>query len=164
MTDNTDITDAHDTEETTKTADATQPVAQPVGSDAAEWKAQYLRAIADYRNLEKRTASEKEEIRAYAAVGVVTKLIPVVDMFERASEHLKDQGLAIALKEMHAVLAAFGAKKMDVQGKQFDPVTMECVEAGDDGEETVTDVVAPGWQMHGKVIRHALVRVGKKQA
>lgn len=125
------------------------------------WKDRYMRALADYRNLEKRSATVIDETRQFAAATVIEKLLPVVDMFEKAEKHLKDQGLTIAVKELHAVLASQGVEKVDVMGKKFDPTYMECVEAGKDGDDTVTDVIAPGYAIRGKLVRAALVKVGK---
>lgn len=127
-----------------------------------EWKGKYLRALADYQNLEKRTSEEKAEIRAYAAESVLRKLLPVVDTFERAQAHLKDPGLSLALKELEAFFASVGVKKFEVVGKLFDPNFMECIEVVDGEDNTVMEETLPGYTLHGKVIRVAQVKVGKK--
>ena len=58
-----------------------------------EWQTKYMRALADYQNLEKRSAEEKKKIRQYAAEEVITHLLPIIDTIEKAYEHLQDQGL-----------------------------------------------------------------------
>lgn len=127
-----------------------------------DWKNKYLRALADYQNLEKRVAQEKSDIRAYAAQSVLTKLLPIVDGFELARRHLQDPGLSLALKELEAFFASVGVKKVEVVGKPFDPNVMECIEVVEGEDNIVREETLPGYTLHGKVIRVAQVKVGKK--
>lgn len=129
-----------------------------------EWKGKYLRALADYQNLEKRKSEEISEVRRFAGELVLTKLLPVVDTFERALVHVKDQGLALAVKELEAFLAAAGVKKLEVMGKAFSPHEMECIEVIDGEDTIVIEETLPGYTLHGKVIRVAQVKVGKKNS
>ena len=127
------------------------------------WKEKYLRVLADYQNLEKRTEEERREIRMFAGIVILEKLLPVVDLLETAQEHLKDQGLELALKELTVVFYSLGVEKIEVMGKIFDPYSMDCIEIVESGEEdVVVSVVCPGYRMHGKMIRPAKVKVGKK--
>jgi molecular chaperone GrpE len=131
-------------------------------NDIEEWKNKYLRALADYQNLERRTEEEKKQIRQYASNYVLGRLLPVIDTFKRASEHIKDTGLDLAFKELEAVLEEQGVEKIETLGKMFNPHEMECVEVveGDDGkviEETLT-----GYRVGEKILRVAQVKVGKK--
>lgn len=127
-----------------------------------EWKAKYLRALADYQNLEKRVAQEKQEVRAYAAQAVLMKLLPVADTFERAGAHLGDQGLMLALKELELFLTDLGVNKFETKGKPFNPEVMECIEVVDGEDNIVIEELLPGYTLHGKVIRVARVKVGKR--
>ncbi len=127
-----------------------------------EWKAKYLRALADYQNLEKRAAQEKREVRAYAAEIVLTKLLPVVDTFERAQAHLQDTGLSLALKGLGAFLTSQGVTKLEVAGKPFDPKFMECIEVVEGAENIVVEETRSGYTLFGKIIRVATVKVGKQ--
>lgn len=139
------------------------PASPPATSQTDDWKNKYLRALADYQNLEKRVWAEKEEIRRYAAEIVLGKLLPVFDTFIIAQIHLQDDGLALALKELVVRLSELGVEKMEVAGKQFDPHEMECVEVvvGEDGK--VVSEVASGYRLHGRVLRAAKVKVGQKK-
>lgn len=127
-----------------------------------EWKAKYLRALADYQNLEKRKNEETHASRQYAGEILLIKLLPVVDTFERALVHLKDSGLALAVKELEAFLADAGVKKLEVMGKAFSPHEMECIEVVDGEDTIVIEELLPGYTLYGKVIRVAQVKVGKK--
>ena len=128
-----------------------------------EWKNKYLRALADYQNLEKRSHAEKGETRQFAVQIFLEQLLPVLDTLERAQMHLKDQGLAMALKEFAAILSSYGVSKIKTLGQVFDPHEMECVEVGDGEENRVIEEVLPGYRMHHKVLRVAQVKVGKQE-
>ncbi len=127
-----------------------------------ELKAKYLRALADYQNLEKRAAGEKEETRKFAIELFLKRLLPVVDTFERAQRHLNDQGLTLALKEVSALLEEYNVVKMEVVGKVFNPHEMECLEAVMGEENKVIEEILPGYRLREKVLRVAQVKVGKK--
>ena len=127
-----------------------------------EWKGKYLRALADYHNLEKLSQEEKSHVHVFAAEMVLVKLLPIVDTLERAQEHLKDTGLGLALKELESFLVMHGVKKMSVVGRFFDPDSMECIEVVEGEENMVITELRPGYTLHDKVIRVAQVKVGKK--
>ena len=141
---------------------------EEVGEEIAEvkeeenWKEKYIRALADYQNLSKRSAEEKIVIRTFASQIVIEKLLPVVDSLEKAEAHVKDTGLTLALKELFKVLEQFGVKKIVSLGQPFDPYTMECISVEEGTEDEVIEELIPGYEMNDKVIRPAKVKVGKK--
>ncbi|MEK7119063.1 MAG: nucleotide exchange factor GrpE, partial [Patescibacteria group bacterium] len=77
-----------------------------------DWKNKYLRALADYQNLEKRTHAEKEETRKFAVRIFLERLLPAADTVAKAQQHLSDPGLGLALKELDALLSEFGVEKI----------------------------------------------------
>lgn len=128
-----------------------------------EWKSKYLRALADYQNLEKRTHSEKEETRRFAIQVFLERLLPVIDTVTQATKHINDQGLALALKEFGAALSEFGVAKIETAGKIFNPHEMECVEVVEGEENKVVEELQSGYRLHDKILRVAQVKVGKKK-
>lgn len=131
-------------------------------SESDEWKSKCMRVLADYQNLEKRTQGEKQEIRLYAAEVVIGRLLPALDTLGRAHTHIKDMGLDLALKELHAALSEQGVKKIDVVGKAFNPHEMECIEVVEGPDNEVVEEILPGYRLHDKILRVAQVKVGKK--
>lgn len=129
--------------------------------ETIDWKSKYLRALADYQNLEKRTQQEKQQIRKYAAETVTARLLPALDTLTKASTHIKDTGLELALKELSAVLAEQGVEKIEVVGKPFDPHRMECIEVVAGADNIVIEELLPGYRLHDKILRVAQVKVGK---
>lgn len=128
-----------------------------------EWKSKYLRALADYQNLEKRISEQKQEFIKYAAEKIIHDLLTVLDTLEKAEEHLKDSGLTLGVKSFKEILGNNGLIKIEVLGKKFDPLTMECIEViGDSKGDDVIEELRSGYRLGDKIIRVAQVKVGKK--
>jgi len=130
-------------------------------------KSQLARALADYDNLQKRVAKEREEIVKLSNLELLVRLLSVVDMLEKAQENLQDSGLAIVLNELLLIFKEEGVEKIGVEiGNQFDENKHEVIEtvglskgarAG-----TIAAVVLRGWQYSdGTIIRHTKVKVFK---
>lgn len=126
-----------------------------------EWKNKYLRALADYQNLEKRSRSEKEEAWKYGSETILNRLFPVIDTFRKVKEHVKDVGLDLAYKELLTVLDEYAVEHIEVTGKEFDPHKMECIEVIEGKDNIVIEELLPGYTLHGKILRVAQVKVGK---
>ena len=127
-------------------------------------KAMLARALADYDNLSKRIEREREVLGKVSSIGVIVKLLPMLDNLENAQEHLQDAGLAICIEEFRKVLNEEGLSEiMPKVGDGFDENTMEAIEVVSGMEDnTVSEVVLKGWKFEdGQVIRHAKVKVSK---
>lgn len=128
---------------------------------AEQWKDRYLRALADYQNLEKRKYEEENKVRHILAEEILEDLLPVLDTFERAYRHLQDEGLRLGLKEFYEYLEKQGVKKNKTLEKEFDPNIMECVEVVEGKHNIVVEEVLPGYMLGERVLRVAHVKVGK---
>jgi len=124
-----------------------------------KWK----RALADYQNLERRIAAEKEDFVKFSSSSLISKILPALDSLEKAQKYLNDEGLDLALKQLRQVLEEEGLERMEVLGRQFDPVEMECCELCQGDEEKVIEEVQPGYRLGGKVLRCAQVKVGQEE-
>src|SRR6185369_6385079 len=74
-------------------------------------KNQLVRALADYQNQNKRFQEERQQIFTAASQNVLENLIPVLDILEKAQEHLKDQGLELAIGQFKHVLKEEGLEE-----------------------------------------------------
>jgi molecular chaperone GrpE len=122
------------------------------------------RALADYDNLSKRVERERQELGKMASVGVIIKLLPILDNLESAQVHLQDQGLAISIGEFKKVLSEEGLTEIRPNvGNEFDEQTMEAIEVvKGESDNKVTETVLTGWKFSdGMVVRHAKVKVSK---
>lgn len=121
-----------------------------------KWK----RALADYQNLEKRVAAQQQAYVRLASVTMIDKLLPVLDDLERASKHLKDDGLKLIVRQFGQVLESEDVKEIEVADKEFDPQYMDCMEMVPGKKNIVVEEVLKGYQLGEIVIRPAKVKVG----
>jgi molecular chaperone GrpE len=120
------------------------------------WK----RALADYRNLEKRVAEERDIFLAFANSMLLLRLLPVLDNLEALSKHMDDEGLKMTIKDFKRVLSEEGIKEIEVEGKKFDAEKMEAIDHVDGPKDEVVEVLQKGYLMKDKVLRPARVKVG----
>ncbi len=136
-----------------------------VNEEAEVLKSQLARTLADYDNLVKRVERERDEVKKVLSIRLILKLLSVLDGFENAQEHLKDQGLAISIIEFKKVLNEEGLTEVRPEvGSAFDENTMEAVEVvAGESDNMVSSVGMIGYKFSdGSVVRHARVVVTKK--
>ena len=121
-----------------------------------KWK----RALADYANLEKRIDKEKEVFVSFSNAQLLQSLLPVLDDLERAGQHLKDQGLSLAISKFKEVLQKENLEEIKAQGEEFNPELMEAIEIVKGPKNRVVEVVNKGYLLNNKVLRVAKVKVG----
>lgn len=122
------------------------------------WK----RALADYKNLERRCGEEKEAIIKFSNFILLEKLIPVLDNLESLSAHINDKGLEIITKQLTTILTDEGVEEIKAMGEDFNPMFMEASEMVEGEENKVIEVVLKGFKLQEKILRPARVKVGKK--
>lgn len=128
-----------------------------------DFKQNYLRALADYQNLEKRVREEKEETARRSKSELIVKLLNVLDNIEKAEVFVKDEGLRMVKKQLAETLEAEGLQEMEVLGKVFDPHLAEALEVVEsDKDNLVLEVFRKGYKLGDRIVRPAQVRVGKK--
>jgi molecular chaperone GrpE len=172
----TDIKDSTPAPEPTSPATAqleTQLAAAK--QEAAANYDRYTRAVADLENFRKRTLREKEELRQYAASGVMEDVIPILDNLSLGLAAAKQQtevkglvdGVNLVLEQFKATLGRHGLKEISPAGQRFDPNFHECIShlpSGDIAEEHVMQVVRPGYTLNGRLLRPASVIVSSGPA
>jgi molecular chaperone GrpE len=130
------------------------------------------RLQADFDNYRKRTLREQTARTASASQALVARLLPVLDNFElavSAAEQSRDfdrmlKGVEMVFGELREVLQGEGLVKIEAEGKPFDPERHEAVvavEQEDTEPGTVVDIVRTGYELRGKVLRPAMVKVAK---
>jgi len=121
------------------------------------WK----RALADYRNLEKRVREEKQEVVKFANSVLLFKLLGIVDNLEMVEKSVADTGLSLILKEFEKVLEEYEVTSFGKSGEEFDADLMVAAELVDGEKDKVIDVLQKGYKIHDKLLRPARVNVGK---
>ncbi len=136
----------------------------------ADLKAKLERAQADYQNLRRRMLKDQEKWETRAVCEFARKLLPVIDSFERAREHPGStpqeflKGLSLIQDQLRKALGEQGIKKMDVDGKAFDPNMHEALSVLNNPEvpdQTVVQVLENGYRYRKDVIRTAKVIVSR---
>lgn len=125
-------------------------------------KNQLARALADYDNLRRRTDEEKTLWIKFASGTIITKLLTILDMLEKTQEHLKDQGLAIAIVEFKRILNDEGVEEiLPKVGDEFAHDLHEVIETVEGKDKNkISEIVVPGWKYkEGQVLRYAKVKV-----
>lgn len=145
-------------------------------ADAAAAHERYMRAVADMENFRKRTVREKDELRQFAAAGVVEDLIPILDNLGLGLAAAKQQagdaksiadGVAMVIEQFKSTLARHGLKEINPVGAAFDPNQHECISHQPDAkvpEEKVIQVVRLGYTLNGRLLRPASVVVSSGPA
>ncbi|MEB3198041.1 MAG: nucleotide exchange factor GrpE [Candidatus Sericytochromatia bacterium] len=131
---------------------------------------QLRRLAADFENHRRRQAQEREALVKSAAERVLEQFLEVLDNFERAiqvAERATEPqqvvtGVQMIYKQVLDFLGKEGVTPMDAKGKGFDPNQHEAVlqeESDDQPDQTVLDEFRKGYLLHGRVLRHALVKI-----
>ena len=130
-------------------------------------KDRHTRLIAEFDNLKKRSAKEREGLYASIMGDIISALLPVIDNLEKAAEaESKDEeykkGIELVLKQFKDVLSANGVKEIEAVGQPFDPELHEAVSMIQDenlGEKIVAQEYRKGYMIGNRVIRHSMVIV-----
>lgn len=140
----------------------------------ADAKDQTLRAMAEAENTRRRAIKEREDAMKYGTTALAKELLGVADNLRRALEAAgtvegdaaKNLVVGIEATERQ-LLGAFervGIKKLEPQGEKFDPnfhrVMVELENTGQ-AAGTVVQVMQPGYAIHDRLLREALVAVAK---
>ncbi len=129
------------------------------------------RERADFANYRRRNEAERGDFARFAKTELITKLLEVLDNFDRALEtvpaHLRDQpwveGIWLVERKLRDILASEGLEEVGSVGKPFDPYLHEAIGHVDSTapEGTVVDEVRKAYKLHDRVIRPALVTVAR---
>ena len=131
--------------------------------EVEDFKTKYLRALADYQNLEKRIIQEKEETRKFANSLLILELLPFLDHLEAAEVFIKDQGLKMIRDNFFNLLKHLGLEEITVLNQEFDPQLAEAVDiVAGSKDNLVVEVTRKGYNYQGKILRIAQVKVSKK--
>lgn len=124
----------------------------------------YLRALADYQNLERQTQVWREDFIKFANQNLIIQLLEILDNLEKAGEHLKDEGLKLIIDKLRAILKNNGVEELDLIGKEYNPNEAEVINL-EPGEidNIIVKVLQKGYLLNNKVIRPAKVVVSKKE-
>lgn len=141
--------------------------------ELADQKDKHLRLIAEYDNYRKRTLKEKMELAKTAGEKVITGILPVIDDFERALQHLDNasdlnavkDGISLIYNKFINFLTQQGVKEIETINTDFNADLHEAITKvpapSEEQKGKILDCVQKGYMLDEKVIRYPQVVVGE---
>ena len=136
--------------------------------DYDELNDRYMRTLAEYDNFRKRSQKDIEARVSYTKTDMLSKIVPVIDNFERAACNADAdfdgyrKGIEMTVNQFLEILKSMGVEAFGEVGEAFDPNFHNGVMHIDDenlGENVIADVFMKGYKIGDKVIRPATVKV-----
>ena len=173
MNDDQDLTSQTDESATAEilseieTGDKVEVKTNPEGASSGEANDKYLRALADYQNLVRQTAKDKDEFYKYALSDFLREILPVYEHLKLALSGISEteakspwaEGVTYVLRQFKEVLNNRGLEEIKTVGEKFNHDFMEAAPGSTEGGETVSREIRTGYLYKGKVLIPAQVIV-----
>jgi molecular chaperone GrpE len=145
-------------------------------AELAEAKDRALRALAEVENIRRRAERERADAAKYGASNLAKDLVNVADNLRRALDSVPEgqagdelmrtllQGVAATERELLGAFERHGIRRLDPKGERFDHNLHQAMfEVENSGQlpGTVVQVLQPGYVMHDRLLRPAMVGVAK---
>jgi molecular chaperone GrpE len=145
-------------------------------AELGDVKDRLLRALAESENVRRRAQREREDALRYAIAGFAKDLLSAADNLRRALDSLPEAeardertkslllGVAATERELLSAFERHGIRRLDPKGDRFDHNYHQAVfEAENTGQPggTVVEVLQPGYVLHDRLLRPAMVGVAK---
>ena len=137
------------------------------------------RALADAENTRRRSIKDLEQARKYGHLSLSREILSVVDSLEKAvlsapeekdklSEEVKNfiVGVEMTLEQLKQVFSNHNIARIDPIGEKFDYNIHQAMfekETDEVEQGTIIEVMQPGWSLHDRLLRPAMVGVSKKK-
>ena len=139
---------------------------------AEKYLSNWQRTQADFVNFKRRIEQEREETAKFANAELMSALLPVLDDFERALDNVPPgqidanwiEGIRLICRKLRIALEAHGLEQIEALGKDFDPYLHHAVMHAEGEEGKVVEELQKGYKLHGRVLRPAMVKVGKGES
>lgn len=135
-----------------------------------------LRSLAELRNAQQRMEQDKASFAAFANQRLVVQLIDIYENYHRLMAHeptwLKEEvqkrggeewlkGLELIDQQFSKFMEQQGVKQIEAQpGEKLNPEKHEAMMTGDGEKDLILEVYSAGYEMNGRVIKTAKVKVG----
>jgi molecular chaperone GrpE len=142
-------------------------------AEIKELNDKYLRLYAEFENFRRRMAKERIELITNANEGLLLKIIPVIDDFDRAMAALEKtddlnalrEGVQLIYNKLKNTMQQAGVTEINSKGEAFDPELHDAITQipapTPDLKGKVVDEIQKGYSLNDKIIRHAKVVVGE---
>jgi molecular chaperone GrpE len=139
-----------------------------------EFMAAYMEKMAEMDRVRKRLEADAEDRAKRKFGALVADLLPILDDMDRAIAHADgvgaDDSFVTGLRKLRdgffSTLSARGLSAINCADQPFDPEMAQAVAVtaveNESSDNMVVEQYAPGYVYEGQVLRHAVVRVGRK--
>lgn len=147
--------------------------------EVAAMKDRALRAVAEAENVRRRADKERVDTLKFAASGLARELLPVVDNLRRALDSVPEEargenevlknllvGVEMTEKMLLDALSKSQIVKLDPLDEKFNYAEHQAIqEVPGTGKSagTVVQVLQPGYKLHDRLLRPAMVLVAKAE-
>ena len=148
-----------------------------LNEEISNLKDQRLRAIAELENFRKRAEKDQSDALKYGVTNFAKEIINIKDNIERAQSSISDEvrineavksvveGLDLIAQATVSTFEKIGIKKVESINQKFDhnlhQAMME-IEKDEMEPGTIVQEILPGYTLHDRLLRPAMVGVSKK--
>ena len=156
---------------------SSEELIEKLNEEIKDLKDQRLRAIAELENFRKRAEKDKSDALKYGISNFAKEIINIRDNIERAQSSISEEaknneaiksvieGIDLIAQSVVSTFEKIGIKKIDSLNKKFDhnlhQAMME-IENDDLEPGTIVQELIPGYTLHDRLLRPAMVGVSKK--
>lgn len=146
-------------------------------SDIAVLNDQLLRAIAETENVRRRGERERSDLSKYSITGFAREILSIADNLQRAMDSVTEEsrasnpelntlyeGIEFTAKEIPNCFDKFGISPVEAMGQRFDHNFHQAMFEVEDPSQpagTIVQVMQPGYKIHDRLLRPAMVGVAK---
>lgn len=130
----------------------------------------WQRTLAEFQNYKRRVEREQREAAQRISLDTLTKILPMIDDFERAMANIPDDlkenpwmnGVTLIQGKFNKIMDEYDITVIDPVGEEFDPLHHQAISMEDSDEFEsghVIETLQKGYLSGDVVLRPALVRV-----
>ena len=178
-TDESQIKEINEKDEVSNENDNDSPenIIEKLNEEIQDLKDQRLRAAAELENFRKRAEKDQSDALKYGVSNFAKEIISIKDNIERAQSSISDdvrsnddvksvvEGLDLIAQSAVSTFEKIGIKKIDSLNEKFDHnLHQAMMEIENDQVEpgTIVQELIPGYTLHDRLLRPAMVGVAKK--
>lgn len=159
-----DLENEEQVQETPEVVEEAQPevVESPEQAKITELTNDLQRTRADFENYRRQTEVQREQYGEVIKQSTIAKVLPLLDDIDRAIK-AQPEAMGPLAKNFEKTLKSLSLEKIEpAAGEEFNPDLHNAVMVeGDGDEETVAEVLQPGYYYEGHIVRTAMVKVAK---
>ena len=179
ITDESKIEEINDKDDGSNENDKDSPenIIEKLNEEIQDLKDQRLRAAAELENFRKRAEKDQSDALKYGVSNFAKEIISIKDNIERAQSSISDdvrsndevksvvEGLDLIAQSAVSTFEKIGIKKIESLNEKFDHnLHQAMMEIENDQVEpgTIVQELIPGYTLHDRLLRPAMVGVAKK--